>query len=238
MLTFPFSELSAKNLLVSYRLLRPRSYHATMPGGLKRYQEARCPHFVTFSCHARAPRLASRHARDLFEKTFEDTRQWYGFYIAGYVVMPDHVHLLLTEPERTKLFIALQMLKQNVARRLRGPEGNPLWQPRYYGLNVWSYVNQTEKLRYIHRNPVRRGLVQSPEEWAWSSFRHYLSGAEGVVEIESHWTARKRERMGISLADVGSQNPRPVAQTATRTGPRKLIRLAKGWASPQWTSTD
>jgi hypothetical protein len=73
------------------------------------------------------------------------------------------VHLLLTEPERTKLFIALQMLKQNVARRLRGPEGNPLWQPRYYGLNVWSYVNQTEKLRYIHRNPVRRGLVQSPE---------------------------------------------------------------------------
>jgi REP element-mobilizing transposase RayT len=44
------------------------------------------------------------------------------------VVMPDHVHLLLTEPERTKLFIALQMLKQNVARRLRGPEarsGNP-----------------------------------------------------------------------------------------------------------------
>jgi putative transposase len=232
MLTFPFSELSAKNLLVSYRLLRPRSYHATMPGGLKRYQEALCLHFVTFGCHARAPRLASRHARDLFEKTFEDTRQWYGFYIAGYVVMPDHVHLLLTEPERTKLFIALQMLKQNVARRLRGPEGGPLWQPRYYDFNVWSYAKQTEKLRYIHRNPVGRGLVQSPEEWAWSSFRHYLSGAEGIVEIESQWTARKRERMGISLADVGSQNPRPVAQTATRTGPRKLIRLAKGWASP------
>src|SRR6202453_1819774 len=163
MLTFPFSELSAKNLLVSYRLLRPRSYHATMPGGLKRYQEARCLHFVTFSCHARGPRLASRHARDLFEKTFEDTRQWYGFYIAGYVVMPEHVHLLLTEPERTKLSIALQMLKQNVARRLRGPESGPLWQPRYYDFNVWSYAKQTEKLRYIHRNPVRRGLVQSPE---------------------------------------------------------------------------
>jgi len=97
-----------------------------MPWGLKRYQEARCLHFVTFSCYARAPRLASPHARDLFEKTFEDTRQWYGFYIAGYVVMPDHVHLLLTEPERTKLSIALQMLKQNVARRLRGPEGGPL----------------------------------------------------------------------------------------------------------------
>ena len=229
MLTFPFSELSAKNLLVSYRLLRPRSYHATMPGGLKRYQEARCPHFVTFSCHARAPRLASRHARDLFEKTFEDTRQWYGFYIAGYVVMPDHVHLLLTEPERTKLFIALQMLKQNVARRLRGPEGGPLWQPRYYDFNVWSYAKQTEKLRYIHRNPVRRRLVQSPES------------GRGALPLRRRGhcgdrVARKRERMGISLADVGSQNPRPVAQTATRTGPRKLIRLAKGWASPLYVN--
>jgi hypothetical protein len=106
------------------------------------------------------------------------------------------------------------------------PEGGPLWQPRYYDFNVWSYARQTEKFRYIHRNPVRRGLVQSPEEWAWSSFRHYLSGAEGVVEIESHWTARKRERMGISLTDIGSQDPRPfvklragpVAQNATRTG--------------------
>ena len=87
-----------------------------MPWGLKRYQEARCLHFVTFSCYARAPRLATPPARDVFEKTFEDTRQWYGFYIAGYVVMPEHVHLLLTEPERTKLSIALQMLKQNVAQ--------------------------------------------------------------------------------------------------------------------------
>jgi REP element-mobilizing transposase RayT len=82
--------------------------------------------------------LATPHARDVFENTFEDTRQWYGFYVAGYVVMPEHVHLLLTEPERTKLSIALQMLKQNVAWRLRGPEGGPLWQPRYYDFNVWT----------------------------------------------------------------------------------------------------
>jgi len=111
-----------------------------------------------------------------------------------------------------------KLLKQNEARRLRGPEGGPLWQPRYYDFNVWSYAKQIEKLRYIHRNPVRRGLVQSPEEWAWSSFRHYLTGAEGAVEIESHWTARKLERMGVSLTDLGSQNPRPVAENATRAG--------------------
>ena len=51
------------------------------------------------------------HARDAFEQTLEVTRKWYGIYIAGYVVMPEHVHLLLTEPERAKLSVALQMLK-------------------------------------------------------------------------------------------------------------------------------
>ena len=56
-----------------------------------------------------------------------------------------------------------------------------------------------EKLRYMHRNPVTRGLVEHPEDWAWSSFRHYLTGVEGVVEIESQWTARRRERMGMPL---------------------------------------
>ena len=50
--------------------------------------------------------------------------------------------------------------------------------------------------RYMHRNPVERSLVEKPEDWTWSSFRHYLLGEEGVVEIESHWTARKREIQG------------------------------------------
>jgi hypothetical protein len=49
-----------------------------------------------------------------------------------------------------------------------------------------------EKLRYIHRNPVRRGLVAKLEDWRWSSFRHYATGLRGTVEIESEWTARER----------------------------------------------
>jgi hypothetical protein len=53
-----------------------------------------------------------------------------------------------------------------------------------------------EKLRYIHRNPVVRG-VERPEDWQWSSFGHYLTGADGAVKIESQWTARRRERLGI-----------------------------------------
>jgi putative transposase len=107
--------------------------------------------------------------------------------------MPEHVHLLVTEPERARLSLALQMLKQNVARQLREVEGGSFWLARYYDFNVWTEAKRIEKLRYIHRNPVNRGLVSSPELWAWSSFRHYASGAERVVAIESQWTARKRE---------------------------------------------
>jgi putative transposase len=102
------------------------------------------------------------------------------------------------------------MLKQNVARELRLPEGSPFWQPRYYDFNVWSEAKRVEKLRYIHRNPVRRGLCQRPADWKWSSFLHYATGVEGVVEIESQWTARRREKMERGSAQ--SQNPRPVSQ--------------------------
>src|SRR5438034_7029131 len=55
------------------------------------------------------------------------------------------------------------------------------------------------KLRYIHRNPAKAGLCERPEDWEWSSFRHYATGCEGRVEIESEWTARKRERAGGRL---------------------------------------
>ena len=70
---------------------------------------------------------------------------------------------------------------------------------RYYDFNVWSEAKRVEKLRYIHRNPVKRGLVERPEDWLWSSFRHYATGADGPVEVESQWTARRRERSGVLL---------------------------------------
>lgn len=79
--------------------------------------------------------------------------------------MPEDVHLLITEPERAKLSVALQMLKQNVGRRLHEPQGGSFSQPRYYDFNVWNDEKRIEKLRYIHRNPVRRGLVAEPGHW-------------------------------------------------------------------------
>ena len=107
--------------------------------------------------------------------------------------MPEHVHLLLSEPAKGTLADALKSLKQGVARRLIG-NAEHFWQKRYYDLNIRNYSQFVEKLRYIHRNPVKRGLCRYPADWEWSSFRQYATGCEGRVEIECEWTARKRER--------------------------------------------
>ncbi len=168
-----------------------------MPAGLERFQHTRDLHYITFTCYHRAAHLATPAARDLFVATLERVRRWYGFYINAYVVMPEHVHLLISEPERAPLSVAIQMLKQVVAKKMHtSVSGDRFWQRRYYDFNVWSDEKFAEKVNYIHANPVRRGLVEQPEDWNWSSFRHIATGAESVVEVESQWTARKREQMG------------------------------------------
>ena len=85
-----------------------------------------------------------------------------------------------------------------VARRFGGVSALA---KRYYDFNVWSERKQVEKLKYIHRNPVKRGLVTFAEDWQWSSFRHYLTGEPGIVEIESHWTAALRSSPVCSSGD-------------------------------------
>jgi putative transposase len=177
---------------------------------------------VTFSCYRRRPNLAAPYPRTCFETSLERVRQSYGLCVYGYVVMPEHVHLLVNEPERGCLSQMLQSLKQSVARTLALRAADSFWQARYYDFNVWSDRKFVEKLRYIHRNPVERGLVKQPEDWQWSSFRHYLTGAEGAVTIESQWTARRREGLGIVLTARVRENP---AQAELERGTLKTGRV-------------
>ena len=145
----------------------------------------------------------------MFERSLENVRVRYGLYVTGYVIMPEHVHLLLSEPEGSPLATALQSLKQSVSRTLALRAGEPFWQARYYDFNVYTEPKRIEKLRYMHRNPVVRGLVSAPEEWEWGSFRHYATGVEGVVEIESEWTARRRERSGMVAPELRFRGENP-----------------------------
>ena len=180
-----------------------------MPWGLTRFHQSGQSHFVTFCCYHRRRLLDTDESCRIFESALERVRRSYRLYVYGYVVMPEHVHLLLSEPicptqakiglewatrpQQYTLADALKSLKQGVSRRLLG-NAEHFWQKRYYDFNIRNYPQFVEKLRYIHRNPVKRGLCELPEDWEWSSFQHYSSGCEGRVEIESEWTARKRER--------------------------------------------
>jgi putative transposase len=186
-----------------------------MPWSLKRFQQTRQNHFLTFSCYHRHPKLATAEACAVFVLALERVRQSYGLCVYGFVIMPEHVHLLLNEPEHGSLAQALKSLKQGVARQLALRAEEPFWQERYYDFNVWSERKFREKLRYLHRNPVKRGLVAKPEDWPWSSFRHYATGETCPVEIESQWTARTRERAGIFLtAAVAAPTEKPRSSRA------------------------
>lgn len=105
----------------------------------------------------------------------------YDFIVCGYVVMPEHVHLLVSELKKALLSKAIQALKLSVSVQSRE---RPFWLARYYDSNVHNEEKRVEKLRYMHRNPVKHGLVEKPEDWSWSSFRHYATGEIGAVEIE------------------------------------------------------
>ena len=171
-----------------------------MPSGLHRTYGAHHLHFITCSCYRRLPFFHSARARDRFLSILEQTRQRYRFVVVGYVVMPEHVHLLLSEPKVGTPSTVMQVLKQSTARALlprkrRNPRqrelfGEPdraFWQARFYDFNVWSTRKRVQKLRYMHRNPVKRGLVKSPEQWRWSSYRFYLSGERGAVQVNVGW---------------------------------------------------
>ena len=211
-----------------------------MARDLQRFYGGSDLHFLTFSCYQRKPLFRSAARCDLLLQILERVRRRYRLVVLGYVVMPEHVHLLVSEPQRKTLSTAIQALKLGVVRGLeyegersvpmsrtssetlrlnparavgagldvgwavpmsRKPSetwGSPIlrtpdvggcekpnrfWQARFYDFNVWTEHKRIEKLRYIHRNPVARGLVAAPEQWRWSSFRWYLWGEVGPVRI-------------------------------------------------------
>jgi putative transposase len=186
-----------------------------MTEGLHRLYGSNDLHFLTFSCYRRRPLFRNNAHCDLFLKILDRVRRRYRFVVLGYVVMPEHIQLLVSEPQRETLSTAIQALKLGVVRSMRYASGSAVvttprsrktgetwgtpfpgipvhgtpvhpdrfWQARFYDFNVWTERKRIEKLRYIHRNPVERGLVSSPEQWRWSSFRWYLCGETGPVPI-------------------------------------------------------
>jgi REP element-mobilizing transposase RayT len=129
-----------------------------------------------------------------------EVRSKHGFSLVGFVIMPEHVHLLISEAPGVTPAKVIQVFKQRVSRRMRGKRRTPknqlalrfrephgelrrFWQRRYYDFNIYSRKKLWEKLDYMHANPVEKRLVEHPRDWPWSSWSFYATG-DGILPID------------------------------------------------------
>jgi len=161
------------------------------------YDEDGHAHFVTFSCYKRRRLLDRNEAKQIVLEILGTQLARRQGRCLGFVIMPDHVHALVWFPEsgqisefmrqwKSRSSRAIKMLYRTVLRRYAGhiDPREPVWQARYYGFNVVSEDKAIEKLRYMHGNPVRAGLAQSPTQWRHSSARFYEEGKPVAVPVQ------------------------------------------------------
>lgn len=170
-----------------------KTAHTAMPTGLKRGpRELRSWGVQTLPAIQALPLhhlqllqastlLQTAAAKDTIQQILEQTHRQQGLCIAAYVLMPEHVHLLTDEPAKDTLATFLQILKQLTSRQLKSPDQKQFWQRRYYDFNVSIHEKYVEKLQYIHRNPVKRGLVLNPEDYRGCSLCPYVHSS--VIRI-------------------------------------------------------
>jgi putative transposase len=178
-----------------------------MPKNLKRITGRNDLHFITFCCYERRALLGSARARNRIVRILGEVRAKYVFALVGYVVMPEHVHLLISESALVPPAKVIQVFKQRSSRMMRGKQrmiGKQLslrfpgrqselrrfWQRRYYDFNVYTRKKMREKLEYMHANPIEEGLVEHPRDWPWSSWSWYATG-EGILKVDSEWNGEK-----------------------------------------------
>jgi len=166
--------------------------------------------FITASTYRRAPLFLSSRFCRIFVAALEEVRREFGFQLLGWVLMPDHFHLLIRpEPASSTSKIVQQLKQRTAARILVGLRRNRsrrwcgemlaylrlpstvhdhvdyrLWQRRFYPFGIYTETKRLEKLDYMHANPVKRGLAMSPGEWPWSSFRFYELADDSALKMD------------------------------------------------------
>jgi putative transposase len=171
---------------------RKRMKRYELPGGIR---------YITFSCEDCLPLMGSPKLRDIFSRSLVEARQRVPVHLFAWVAMPEHAHLLLRPFENVPLakflksfkvstsqrFLAsLRRQRSPLVQRIIQPDGRPrVWLPGGgFDRNVRGLDEFMREVRYIHRNPVERELVQHPEQWEWSSVRWWMGHREGEIECD------------------------------------------------------
>jgi putative transposase len=166
--------------------------------------------FITSSTYRRTKLFESHRFRCDFVAALRELREETGFLLIGWVLMPEHFHLLIKPELAESTSRLMQELKKRTAQgivsaltenlghswrrkvwaglrlppTLHSESRHRVWQRRFYPYGVYSGEKRLEKLNYMHNNPVKRGLVSSPEEWPWSSFRFYSLNDSTLLSMD------------------------------------------------------
>ncbi len=179
----------------------PLPHHKTC----KRYDIPGQAHCLTFSCFARQPFFTRERTCTWMLEAMDRGRQRGLFHLWAYVIMPEHVHVVLLPGGQIRISQILSTIKQSLSKRAllwvrkNAPEFLPRMEDRQpngdvsyrfwqrgggYDRNLRSARDVHEKIAYIHANPVRRGLVEHPGDWAWSSYRSWMSETDEPIPID------------------------------------------------------
>jgi len=144
---------------------------------LHHYDNTGTARFITFSCFRRLPYLNHPEAKNILVEEIDRARNKHHLKLLAYVLMPEHVHLVLVPPEGTRIGYVIGEVKSRAAKRFfaasdltRAATNRVFWEKRCYDHNCRTVDAVREKINYCHKNPVTRGLVSDPSEWMWSSF--------------------------------------------------------------------
>ena len=159
--------------------------------------------FITFCTHNQLPLLSDNKIRRIILDIILDAKKQYGFKLIAYVLMPEHVHLILIPNENSKVGHIIGEIKRLSSKKIHkylilqksklikkltvirnGAERFVFWRKRCYDHNCRSEESLWEKVNYCHNNPVKRGLVQSPEKWQWSSYQYYRCNEVSPLNID------------------------------------------------------
>ena len=167
---------------------------------LRHFDHLNTARFVTFSCYHRLQLLNAPPVITAFLDTLQLIRETHRIGLLGYVVMPEHVHLVLHPPDSLKLGPLVGALKSKSGGRIvaqslvmfpeecrirkNGVTRRVFWQARCYDHNCRSRETVVEKINYCHNNPVVRGLVREPGEWRWSSFNWYAGRDDVPITMD------------------------------------------------------
>lgn len=171
----------------------------------RRYLVSNIPYFVTTNVRERAPIFADLTLCTVMLKSLAWCQTNMGFALLAYVIMPDHLHLIIVPSDKTSLPDIMRRLKSFTAKTIgeRFNSQGGIWQERYYERAMRRASDLEKAIEYIHNNPVAAQLVESPSNYEFSSYNAYFGAPAGTVNVDVDWMIGKAE-----VAAAG-QEPRP-----------------------------